>query len=113
MSFFDYEFHKRIGGGDVPFPALIMAAMRRASPENKQRLQAAFPEIWIEWQARNVAPAGTLTAEELCWVYRRIDAQREADLKAGKVDGFYPASAALFDLADGMQEETLEVTKEG
>lgn len=96
MSFFDYEYHKRLGGGDVPFPALIMAAMRRADPENKQRLRLAFPAVWDELQARDLSPAGALTAEELCWVYRRIDAQREADLKAGKVDGYYPASAGLF-----------------
>jgi len=90
-----------------------MAAMRRADPEHKVRLQQAFPDVWIELQARDVAPAGTLTAEELCWVYRRIDAQREADLAAGKTDGFYPTGAGLFDVSDGMQEQTLEVTKEG
>lgn len=113
MSFYDYDFSKRLGGGDIPFPSLIMAAMRRASPENKQRLQQAFPEIWIELQARNAAPAGALTAEELVIVYRRIDAERQAAAAEGREGGFYPASAGLFDFAAGMQEQTLEVPKEG
>lgn len=95
MSFFDYEYHRRLGGGDVPFPALIMAAMRRADPENRQKLREAFPAVAAELEARDAAPAGALTADELVIVYRRIEAQRQADLAAGKTDGFYPATAGL------------------
>lgn len=96
MSFYDYQYSKRLGGGDIPFYALIMAAMRRASSENKERLQAAFPDVWAELQARYQAPAGALTVDELVVAYRMIEAERAADLAAGKEDGFYPATAGLF-----------------
>lgn len=64
MSQFDYIASRALGSPDVPFAALIMAAMRRADTENLAKLQAAFPETWQELQARYDAPGGKLPGEE-------------------------------------------------
>lgn len=63
MSLYDYELSRELEAQDVPFHALIMAAMRRAGTDNLQALQAAFPATWAELQARYVAPGGILPSE--------------------------------------------------
>lgn len=58
-----YEVSRELSS-DVPFYALIMAAMRRADSMNAIALRAAFPEVWDELQARYNAPGGILPQEE-------------------------------------------------
>lgn len=60
---FEYEASKRIYGDDLPFYALIMAAMRGADEENLRRLKLGFPDVWAELNARYHAPGGLLPGE--------------------------------------------------
>ena len=60
MSLFDYKLSQALYDHDLPFYALLMAAMRRADPVNLQRLRSAFPDVWTELQARYNAPGGLL-----------------------------------------------------
>tara|TARA_R110002126_G_scaffold81426_1_gene200667 strand:- start:5562 stop:5759 length:198 start_codon:yes stop_codon:yes gene_type:complete len=46
------------------FYALLMAAMRKADSANAEKLDAAFPGVWAELQARYNAPGGLLEGEE-------------------------------------------------
>lgn len=63
MSYFDYLKGQELVGQDVPFYALIQAAMRRADTDNLARLEAAFPEVLAELRARYDAPGGLLPGE--------------------------------------------------
>lgn len=63
MSLFDYQESLKIAKEDYSFYALIMAAMRRADDENLPKLQTAFPQQWIELQARYHAPGGVLESD--------------------------------------------------
>ena len=63
MSLYDFERSRELARQDVPFHALIMAAMRRADTFNSLRLRAAFPDTWDELQARYSAPGGRLPAD--------------------------------------------------
>lgn len=54
---------------EVPFNALIFAAMRRADSYNAAALRAAFPELWEEMQARCDAPGGLIPADPQYRVY--------------------------------------------
>lgn len=45
---------------DEPFYALVAAAMIKADSTNLPRLQAAFPEVWAELDARWNSPAAVL-----------------------------------------------------
>lgn len=58
MSHYDYVASREIEA--YPFYAIIMAAMRRADPENLAKLRDSFPEVWEELQARYNAPGGHL-----------------------------------------------------
>jgi hypothetical protein len=49
---------------DPPFYALIQAAMRKADSGNAVRLWRAFPEVWVELNARYNAPGGKLPGDE-------------------------------------------------
>lgn len=60
----EYEVSRRIAGEDLPFYALVMAAMRGADAENLRRLRLGFPDVWDELQARYHAPGGLLPGEE-------------------------------------------------
>lgn len=60
MSRHDYEVSKQIVAEDPPFPALVMAAYRRADSFNALLLKAGFPEIIEELQSRYHAPGGVL-----------------------------------------------------
>jgi hypothetical protein len=64
MSHFDYEASKTVELYDLPFYAIIMAAMRRADTNNAALLAAAFPETWRELQDRYHAPDGLLPSEQ-------------------------------------------------
>lgn len=63
MSFHDYQASRAIISGDPPFGALVMAAMRRADSYNLGRLQAVFPHVWDELDARYNAPGGILPGD--------------------------------------------------
>ncbi len=63
MSLYDYEVSRELEAHDLPFYALIMAAMRRADTDNLDLLRAAFPEVWAELSARYHAPGGMLPGD--------------------------------------------------
>lgn len=63
MSMHSYLVSKQLTDQDIPFEALIMAAMRRADYENARRLRDAFPLVWIEVHERYGAPGGWLPGE--------------------------------------------------
>lgn len=86
MGLYDYEQAKALEGQDVGFYALIMAAMRRADTHNLERLQAAWPAVWEELQARYHAPAGALTPEEFASILAR--ANGEGDPVEDQLDDF-------------------------
>lgn len=64
MSMFDYRLSRKLLNDDPPLSALIMAAMRKADPDNLSRLVLEWPEIYQELQERYEAPGGGLTKEE-------------------------------------------------
>jgi hypothetical protein len=63
MSRHEYEVSRHIASHDLPFYALIMAAMRQADSNNIQLLSAAFPEVYEELDARYNAPNGYLPTD--------------------------------------------------
>lgn len=68
MGYFEYRGSQELalkagtlaGNG---FYSLIMAAMREADTDNLELLKSAFPETFIELQARINAPGGFLPGE--------------------------------------------------
>jgi hypothetical protein len=64
MSLFDYRVSQQLEMQDVPFYALIMAAMRRADTDNVERLRHAWPEVWAELSARYHAPGGVIPGDD-------------------------------------------------
>lgn len=60
MSLHEYHASRELEVEDVPFYALVMAAMRKADTENLEKLRAAWPEVWDELQRRYNAPGGML-----------------------------------------------------
>ena len=65
MSLFDYEVSIDLERHDLPFNALIMAAMRRADTDNMNMLKAMWPAVYDELHARYHAPGRALNAEEV------------------------------------------------
>jgi hypothetical protein len=65
MSLYDYRAGMDLAAADPPFYSLIMAAMVRADMMNAARLRAAFPQTWIELDARYDAPGGVLPQDGL------------------------------------------------
>lgn len=63
MSLADYNISRALDRNDVPFYALIMAAMRRADSANLAALKLVFPQVWDELQARYHLPGGLLAGE--------------------------------------------------
>lgn len=63
MSYHEYLVGGRPQAEDVPFYALIQAAMRRADTDNLIKLRRCWPEVWAELQTRYHAPDGTLPGE--------------------------------------------------
>lgn len=64
MSYDEYVKGKELLLNDPPFYALIQAAMRKADSGNAIKLRQAFPEIWVELNARWHALCGKLPGEE-------------------------------------------------
>lgn len=65
MSLFDYKISQQLAADDVPFYALIMAAMRKADTRNLDLLAQAWPGVWDELQQRYNAPGGLIGDEAL------------------------------------------------
>ena len=63
MSLHSYLCSQALSTRDIPFSALIMAALRKADTSNAARLDAAFPDICDEMRARYNAPGGILGEE--------------------------------------------------
>lgn len=63
MSLYDFERARELVRSDVPFYALIMAAMMWADTCNAALLRSAFPGVWHEVQARYDAPGGCLEGD--------------------------------------------------
>ena len=63
MSLYDYRESQALAAQDVPFYALIMAAMRRADTDNLVRLRNAFPDVHDELTNRYNAAGGLLQSE--------------------------------------------------
>lgn len=63
MSRHEYLAARELTGQDLPFYALIMAAMRQADTPNLERLKVAFPWVWAELSARYHAPDGVLVTD--------------------------------------------------
>ena len=64
MSYYDYQVSKKISMEDYPFYALIMAAIRQADSENREKLKEAFPSTYKEFFLRYNAPLGLLENEK-------------------------------------------------
>ena len=60
LNLIDYEISKRISANDIPFAALIAAALRKADTNNFARLKQAFPELTSDFKLRYNAPGGIL-----------------------------------------------------
>ena len=52
MSLHGYPIAVRLAREDIPFYALIMAAMLRADSDNIEKLKAAFPDTHAELDVR-------------------------------------------------------------
>ena len=63
MTYHEYQRSRVMADQDEPFYALIMAAMRRADTVNQVKLQAAWPVVWEELEARYWAPGGLLDTD--------------------------------------------------
>jgi len=70
MSFHEYAVAARLFREDVPFYALIMAAMSKstcgrptADPDNAYKLRTMFPDVWDELHERDRTPGGRLKNE--------------------------------------------------
>ncbi len=63
MSFYDYEKARELVAADVPFYALIMAAMQRADTTNAAMLRTMYPAVWAEVEARYNAPGAMLPGD--------------------------------------------------
>lgn len=65
LNIIDYEISKRISAKDIPFAALIAAALRKADSDNFARLKQAFPELTSDFKLRFNAPGGILLKDNI------------------------------------------------
>ena len=63
MPLYDYQLSQELAAQDVPFYALIMAAMRRADSDNLYMLRQAWPGVYDELRERYNAPGGRLPSD--------------------------------------------------
>jgi hypothetical protein len=63
MSLYDWTKAVELRKNDVPFYALLMAAVLRADDLNLAKLNIMFPAMVTEVQARYDAPGGKLEGE--------------------------------------------------
>lgn len=65
LNLIDYEVSKHISALDLPFAALIAAALRKADSDNFARLETAFPELTNDFRLRYHAPGGILLKDNI------------------------------------------------
>jgi len=65
VGLLDYHISKRLHAKDIPFTALVMAAMRKADTSNLERLIQAFPELYEELTERYNAPLGVIDRDNV------------------------------------------------
>ena len=65
MSLYDYRVSLDLAKQDVPFYALIMAAIRKADDVNLVRIDRVFPHVVKEFKRRYHAPGGMLPEDEV------------------------------------------------
>jgi hypothetical protein len=58
-----YDFNVALKLQNVPFDALIMAAVMKADGENRVKLIEGFSDLYHETQARYNAPGGKLEGD--------------------------------------------------
>ena len=75
MSLHEYRAARDLVEQDVPFYALIMAAIMRADSGNVVLLRDAFPDTYVEVDGRYNAPGGLLVGEP---GRAELDSTREA-----------------------------------
>jgi hypothetical protein len=63
LDYFEYRAASALKRDDLPFYALIAAAMWRADSFNAATLRASFPQVWDDLQARYLAPGGVLDSD--------------------------------------------------
>lgn len=62
-DYYAYQVGRELSFDDHSFYGLVMAAMRKADTGNLARLKAAFPEVWVDLEARYNAPGGVLPTD--------------------------------------------------
>jgi len=65
MSLHEFIHSQVLAERDVPFHALIMAAMRKADTGNIEKLKSCWPETWDELEKRYWSPGGLLPGERV------------------------------------------------
>lgn len=65
LNLIDYEISKHIAMRDIPFAALIAAALRKADSDNFARLESVFPNIASDLKLRYNAPGGILLKDNI------------------------------------------------
>lgn len=65
LNLIDYEISKHIAMRDIPFAALIAAALRKADSDNFARLESVFPGIASDLKLRYNAPGGILLKDNI------------------------------------------------
>lgn len=63
MNLIDYQISVRLSRADIPFDALIAAAMRKADSTNSAKLESAFPETYQKLFERYNAPGGIIPTD--------------------------------------------------
>ena len=62
MNAIDFKVGVALAHADIPFDALICAALIRADSRNAEKLRMSFPKLCADAQARYDAPGGILAA---------------------------------------------------
>ncbi len=63
LNIIDYHIAMRLAAADIPFSALISAAMRKADSINASKLAESFPIIQKDLQQRYNARGGLLDSD--------------------------------------------------
>jgi hypothetical protein len=77
MSLYDYHVSLELAKQDVPFYALLMAAIRKADTDNLQKLSFVFPQLVAEFRARYNAPGGKLPQDDQPQTITLVEIQSE------------------------------------
>jgi len=65
LNLIDYNISQILAMADIPFDALIAAAMRKADSDNLRRLQMCFPATAADLQSRYNGPGGSVDSDFL------------------------------------------------